>query len=35
MVGLEPTTQKAHDPADDAISEGISGVLVRLTTRKD
>ena len=33
-AGLEPTTQKKHGPADDAISQGISGVLVRLTTCK-
>ena len=33
-VGLEPTTPKTHGPADDAICQGISGVLVRLTTCK-
>ena len=33
-VGFEPTTQKTHGPADDAICESISGVLVRLTTCK-
>ena len=31
-VVFEPPTQKSHGPADDAICEGISGVLVRLTT---
>ena len=31
-MGIEPTTQKTHGPADDAIYKGICGVLVRSTT---
>ena len=34
MWDLNPRPQKTHGPVDDAICQGISGVLVRLTTCK-